>query len=72
MSKMRKILGFVSILKEGHAIGKLEDGKYAVDLLHANKQIISRRVFDCLDSAFDFWFSCVVSQMQTALISSKQ
>lgn len=72
MKKMRKILGYFSVSKEGHTIGKLDDGRFAVDLVHLNKDVTSRKVFDCLDSAFDFWFSQVVSKMQTALISGKQ
>ena len=57
MSRIRKILGSINIEGTKHAIGKLENGKFAVGKLYVTQVIDETQYFACINTAFDHWYA---------------
>jgi hypothetical protein len=55
MSPIRKILGGVTIGGQNHAVGKLENGKFAAGFLHEGKDVDASHQFESISTAFDHW-----------------
>lgn len=55
--QVKKILGEVRVNGRKHAIGKLENGRFAVGPLFLGQRIKPGQQFETVDSAFDHWYA---------------
>ncbi|OIQ73301.1 hypothetical protein GALL_450650 [mine drainage metagenome] len=66
MSPIRKILGGVMIGGKIHAVGKLENGKFAAGFLHEGKDVDDSHQFECIRAAFDHWYASLPDGKSTS------
>lgn len=55
--QVRLILGGIDLGTRQHAIGKLNNGRYAVGHLWPGKPVPPQHQFASLDAAFEYWYA---------------